>query len=111
MSEEYTLMQYENEQLRNDLLYWRRIATESIEKSQVALQLQKEMDVLTQTIVTLRAENEEYHRTNERIWETTKKWVQEDSAIISKQSGQIKFLVEKVKEMQKNESSEQTQDN
>ena len=98
MSEEYTLMQYENERLKQDLLYWRKVATESLEKSNNAiLPKMKEIDILNSRIEELTAENEEYHRTNERIWATTKQWIFEDSAIISKQSGQIKFLTTKLK--------------
>jgi len=103
MAEEYTLMQYECDQLRNDILYWRKIATEAMEKSQAAVQLQKEVDTLIKVSEDLKAENEEYRRTNERIWETTKVWIREDSDIISKQASQIKYLAAKVKAMEKNE--------
>jgi 16S rRNA U1498 N3-methylase RsmE len=100
MSEEYTLMQYENERLKQDLLYWRKVATESLEKSNNAiLPKMKEMDTLGRRIEELTAENEEYHRTNERIWATTKQWILEDSAIISKQAGQIKYLTAKLKSL------------
>jgi hypothetical protein len=103
MSEEYTLMQYESEQLRNDILYWRKIATEAMEKSQTAVQLQKDVETLTKLSESLKAENEEYRRTNERIWETTKVWIREDSDIISKQASQIKYLAAKIKVLEKNE--------
>ena len=103
MSEEYTLMQYESEQLRNDLLYWRKVATEAVEKSTTAVQLQKEVDTITIVVEALKAENDEYRRTNERIWETTKVWIREDSDIISKQASQIKYLAAKVKTLEKNE--------
>jgi len=56
---------------------------------------------LTQKIDELVSENDEYRRTNDRIWETTKVWIKEDSEIISKQAGQIKYLVAKVKSLEK----------
>ena len=102
MSEEYTLMQYENECLKKDLLYWRKVATEALEKNNNnLLPKMKELDDLTHKVQELTSENEEYHRTNERIWETTKAWIMEDSAIISKQAGQIKYLAAKLKQYEK----------
>ena len=98
MSEEYTLMQYENERLKQDLLYWRQVATEQIEKQNAAMLAKtREIEQLNTKVDELAAENEEYKRTNDRIWTTTKHWIMEDSTIISKQAGQIKYLVAKLK--------------
>jgi hypothetical protein len=98
MSEEYTLMQYDNERLKKDIAYWRQMAAST-------MQLQQEMETMRQTMLELKAENEDYLRLNDRIWATTKAWILEDSAIISKQDSQIKFLVEKVKTLEKNKES------
>lgn len=87
MSEEYVMLQYENEKLRLDLIQWMKLASDA----------QAEIEGLKHTLHYTRAENDEYHRINERIWETTKKWIQEDSAIISKQAGQIQYLTKKIR--------------
>lgn len=102
LDNEYTLLQYENERYNQDLLYWRKIAAEALEKNNYALvQNMNDIDDLTRKVEELTAENEEYRRTNERIWETTKVWIMEDSSIISKQAGQIKYLLEKLKQYEK----------
>jgi hypothetical protein len=102
MSEEYTLLQYENEVLKRDLLYWRDLASKHIENISLLTKLQKEVDDLNLAKQLLISDNEEFQRTNDRIWATTKQWILEDSAIISKQAGQIKYLAEKVKSLEKN---------
>ena len=98
MSEEYVMLQYDNEQLKKDVLHWIKLATEA----QAALDnTRNENEQHKETIRTLISENEEYRRTNERIWETTKIWIKEDSEIISKQAAQIRFLVDKIKALEK----------
>ena len=94
LSEEYVMLQYQNEQLKKDLAYWMKVASEAVREKN------EHMAPLTQKIDELVSENDEYNRTNDRIWETTKAWIREDSEIISKQSGQIKYLVAKVKSLE-----------
>ena len=92
MSEEYVMLQYQNEQLKKDLAYWMQVASDAVREKN------EHIAPLTQKLDELVSENDEYKRTNERIWETTKVWIKEDSEIISKQSGQIKYLVAKLKQ-------------
>jgi hypothetical protein len=92
MSEEYVMLQYQNEQLKKDLAYWMAVASDAVrDKNDSIAPLNQKIDELV-------SENEEYKRTNDRIWETTKAWIREDSNIISKQAGQIKYLVAKLKQ-------------
>ena len=98
MSEEYVMLQYQIEQLKKDLAYWMQVASDAVREKN------EHIAPLTQRIDELVSENDEYKRTNDRIWETTKSWIREDSDIISKQAGQIKYLVAKVKSLEKQES-------
>lgn len=101
MSEEYIMMQYENEQLKRDIVHWRGVANAKSDVTTEVTKLKTELEELTNKITFVRSENEELVRTNDRIWATTKEWIMEDSKIISKQAGQIKYLVEKVKRLEK----------
>ena len=107
MSEEYTLLQYDIERLKKDLLYWRKTASEALESSGAAAIQAKDEEIrmLKIQLEESRAENEDFSRLNQRIWETAKTWIKEDSVIVSKQAAQIKYLLEKIKSMEKAESS------
>ena len=95
MSEEYVMLQYQNEQLKKDLAYWMKVASDAVrEKNEHIAPLSQKIDELV-------LDNDEYRRTNDRIWETAKTWIKEDSEIISKQASQIKYLVAKVKSLEK----------
>jgi hypothetical protein len=100
MSEEYTLLQYDLERLKKDLLYWRKVASDAQESSSVVAIKAKDDEIrrLNTQIEELQAENDDFGRLNHRIWETAKVWIREDSAIISKQAAQIKYLVAKLKQ-------------
>lgn len=98
MSEEYITMQNMIEQLKKESNYWKKMAINGERHSN---NLATENEVLTNNIVAVTTENEEYNRLNARIWDQTKVWVQEDSYIISRQAAQIKFLVARVKELEK----------
>ena len=93
------MLQYQNEQLKKDLAYWMHVASYAAPKKN------DDISPLSQKIDELTSENDEYRRTNDRIWETTKAWIKEDSEIISKQAGQIKYLVAKVKSLEKEQET------
>ena len=123
MSEEYVMLQYQNEQLKKDLAYWMKVASgrfveplcgvtnhrfygdssrrELSQQNDAVREKNEHIAPLSQKIDELVSENDEYRRTNDRIWETAKTWIKEDSEIISKQAGQIKYLVAKVKSLEK----------
>ena len=96
MSEEYVMLQYDNEKLKQDLIQWMKLASDA----------QAEIEGLKHTLHYTRAECDEYCRNNELIWETTKRWIQEDSAIISKQAGQIQYLTKRLRILEPNRDFE-----
>ena len=98
MSEEYITMQNIIEQLKKESKYWRNM---SINRERHSNNLTAEIEALTNNVLAVTTENEEYNRLNARIWDQTKTWVQEDSDIISRQAAQIRFLVGRVKELEK----------
>ena len=70
MSEEYIMLQYENDILKQENIKWMKLISEA----------HAEIEGLKHTFHYMQAECDEYSRNNERIWETTKRWIQEDSA-------------------------------
>ena len=94
MSEEYIMLQYENDILKQENIKWMKLISEA----------HAEIEGLKHTFHYMQAECDEYCRNNERIWETTKRWIQEDSAIISKQAGQIQYLTKRLQDFELNSS-------
>jgi len=92
MSEEYIMLQYENDMLKQENKRWMKLISEA----------HAEIEALKHTLHYTRSECDEYCRNNERIWETTKRWIQEDSAIISKQAGQIQYLTKRLRVLEPN---------
>jgi len=98
MSEEYFANQSTIEKLKEESKYWRKLANS---KEHHSINLTAEIEILHRNLGIAKAENEEFSRVNMRIWDQTKLWIKEDSEIISKQAAQIRFLVEKVKKLEK----------
>jgi hypothetical protein len=96
MSVEYIMLQYENDMLKRENEKWMKLISEA----------HVEIEGLKHTFHYMQAECDEYCRNNERIWETTKRWIQEDSAIISKQAGQIQYLTKRLRILEPNRDFE-----